>query len=170
MDNVSPKHWFALYTRPRHEFKACQNIAQLDIENYLPVITKKKKWSDRIKSISEPLLRGYVFIFASEKERLDALTVDSVVNTVCFNGVPAVIPAWQIESLKKMLEHADQITFSEKIQPGSVVKVVAGPMEGIVGVVEESMNNERYISLSIEIINRTVSLKLPAESVVKLLE
>lgn len=166
----SEKHWFALYTKPNHEFKARDQISSSGIDTFLPEITKKKKWSDRIKTVTEPLIRGYIFIYADEKERLNALTSNAVINTVSFNGRPAVIPEWQIEGLKKMLSHKGDIVISDTIPAGTLVKVITWPLEGITGIVEENQNNERYISISIEIINRTVSVKLPTDAVVKLVE
>ena len=59
------KKWFALYTRPRHEFKALEQIKELEVETYLPTITVIKQWSDRKKKITEPLFRSYIFIFAN---------------------------------------------------------------------------------------------------------
>ncbi len=165
-----PKHWFALYTKPRHECKARDQISYLNVENYLPIIKTKRKWSDRIKTVAEPLIKGYIFIYANEKERLNALTAGSIVQTVSFNGVPAIIPSWQIQGLQKMLSNPNDILVSDKISAGTPVKVVSGPMSGLTGIVEENNNNERFISITIEIINRTVSVKLPADSVTKVLE
>jgi len=169
-EQESPKHWFALYTKPKHEFKASKQINGFNIETFLPVITVKRKWSDRLKTITEPLIKGYIFIYADEKERLEAITSNGVVHTVSFNGYPAVIPEWQIESLKKMLNQPDEIIVSEKLPAGTLVEVVTLPLMGVKGVVEHNQNNEKYISVSIEIINRSVSVKLPADSVVKLVE
>lgn len=169
-ENHSPRHWYALYTKPKHEFKTREQLNALQIENYLPAITSKRKWTDRIKTISEPLIRGYVFIFASEKERLTAVTAPSVINTVCFNNQPAAIPAWQIESLKKMLGCPGEIIISNRIPAGTLVKVITWPMNDVVGVVEENRNNEKYISIAIKIINRSVSVRLPADAVTKFVE
>ncbi len=170
IQNSADKHWFALYTKPNHESKARAQISSLEIECYLPEITHKKKWSDRIKKVTEPLIKGYIFIFATERERLDAVTCNAVVNTVSFNGIPAPIPIWQIEGLKKLLEGEHEILLSDRLPAGTLVKVVTWPLEGVTGIVEENQNNEKYISIAIEIINRTVSVKLPADSVIKVVE
>lgn len=165
MSGTNTREWFALYTQPRQEYKAGEQISALNIENYLPLITTQKKWSDRIKKVTEPLIRGYIFIYANEKERLEAITANSVINTICFGGKPAVIPTWQIVGLQKMLEHPDELLLSNRILKGSIVRIVSGPMSGIIGIVEQHPNNENYLSLSIEIANRTVSVKLPSDFV-----
>lgn len=169
-ENQSIRHWFALYTKPRHEIKTCEHLKHLQVDNYLPLVTSRRKWADRIKTISEPLIKGYVFIFASEKERLQALKINSVVHTVCFNGKPAIIPGWQIDSLKKMIGSSEEVLISEKIPAGTLVKVLTLPLNDVIGVVEENSNNEKYISIAIEILNRTVSVKLAADAVVKIIE
>lgn len=170
IENQSQRHWFALYTKPRHEFKTREQLVSLQIENFLPEISTKRKWADRIKTISEPLIKGYVFIFANEKERLIALKCSSIVYTVCFNGLPAVIPEWQIDSLKKMLGCSNEVIISNHIPAGTLVKVMTLPMNDIVGIVEKNKNNEKYISIAIEILNRTVSVKLPADAVIQIIE
>lgn len=69
-----------------------------------------------------------------------------------------------------MLEHPENILVSDRLSAGTPVKVITGPMTGLYGIVEENNNNERILSITIEIINRTVSVKLPANSVTKDLE
>ena len=171
MDNIiNTKHWFALYIKPKHEFKSHAHIEAAGIEAFLPTVKMKKKWSDRIKTVTEPLFKGYLFIYADEKERLNALTATGVVNTVSFQGKPAAIPGWQIDNLKKMLEHPEDLIISDRIPAGTLVKVTTPPFAGLTGIVEEQSNSERYISVSIEIINRTVSVKLPSDSVVRFVE
>jgi len=58
--NSIDKFWFALYTKPRNEFKAEQQLIAAGITNYLPTVTLLKQWSDRKKKVTEPLLRGYI--------------------------------------------------------------------------------------------------------------
>lgn len=162
------KWWFALYTKPRNEFKAARQIESLGIEYYLPVVTKTRQWSDRIKKIDEPLIHGYIFIHATEKERLFALTQDSIVRCVAFEGKVATIPDWQINNLRAMLSNSSAEVFvSDQISAGTPVKIIAGPFEGVSGVVSESCN-ARTISVTIDLLKRSVTAYLPAESVVKI--
>ena len=75
-NNSLEKFWFALYTKPRNEFKSEQQLIAAGITNYLPTVTLLKQWSDRKKKVTEPLLRGYIFIYANEEERLVSLEQD----------------------------------------------------------------------------------------------
>ncbi|MEJ2505376.1 MAG: transcription termination/antitermination NusG family protein [Ignavibacteriaceae bacterium] len=75
------KSWLALYTKPRSEFKAEEQLISSGIQTYLPTITKLKQWSDRKKKIAEPLFRGYIFIYADEQERLTSVEKPAIVKS-----------------------------------------------------------------------------------------
>lgn len=161
------RKWFALYTKPRREFKAAIQLEAISVESYLPTITKLKKWSDRKKKIEEPLFRGYIFIRADEKERLISLEQDAIIKTIFFDGRPAEIPEWQIESLKKMLESNADIFVSDKLEVGTEIVVKSGPFQGIKGVIIKNANKEDMLAVSIGLLNRSVMVNLPAADVEK---
>lgn len=163
------KHWFALYTKPRSEFKAGEQLSEAGIDYYLPTITRLKQWSDRKKKITEPLLRGYIFIFADERERSISVEQKAVVKCLFDQGKPAVIPQWQIDSLKRMLEIKADVIVHNGIIPGARVIIKNGPFEGITGKI---LQNEKgkSISVSIHLLNRAVIAKIPDESILELVK
>jgi transcription antitermination factor NusG len=157
------KNWFALYTKPRSEFKASQQLAGVEIEHYLPTVTKLKQWSDRKKKVTEPLIRGYIFIYATEHQRLASVEQPSIVRCVFDGGHPASIPEWQIDNIRKMLSLKSEIIVYNGIVFGTKVKIKNGPFEGVVGIVT---NNEmgKSISISIDLLNRSVITRVPQGS------
>lgn len=162
-------NWYALYTKPRHEFKAALQLDSISIENYLPTFTVKKQWSDRKKKVIEPLFRGYIFIHTDERERLLAVSQSTIVKTVCFDGKPSVIPAWQIENLQKMLSETPEVFVSDKIEIGSKVRIIDGPFKDVIGVVTGAQE-EKWLAVSVDLLRCSVMVRLPNESVVKALE
>ncbi|MFA3783736.1 UpxY family transcription antiterminator [Melioribacteraceae bacterium 4301-Me] len=165
--NHENKNWFVLYTKPRQEFKAAAQLEQHKIEHYLPTIKKIKQWSDRKKKIIEPIFRGYIFIYSTEKERLISLEQPSIVKSVMFEGKPAIIHQTEIENIKKMLSETNDIVVVNRIEKGSKVKVVAGPFQGVSGVVILNSHNQQILSVSIEMMNRSIRVTLPYDSVIK---
>lgn len=162
---MEDKYWYALYTKPRHEFKAALDCGNLDIEYYLPTITKVKQWSDRKKKVTEPLLNGYIFVFVDEKERLSILQSKTIVKTVSFSGVPARIHPLQIENLKKFLEEEQDYTLENQLAIGTEIVVTDGPFKDVEGVVYQDENNEEMLAINIELLNRSVVVRLPSNSV-----
>jgi transcription antitermination factor NusG len=163
------KAWFALYTKPRSEFKAAEQIKAAGVEIYLPSVTKIKQWSDRKKKVTEPVLRGYIFILADEKERILSLEQYSIVRCVTERGKPAKIPDWQIESLKKMLSTKQEVLVKEGLVPGIKVKIKDGPFVGIIGTIQE-IESHKTIAVSIDLLNRSVIARLPKESILEIIK
>ena len=163
------KNWFALYTKPRSEIKASQQLAGIGVEYYLPTITRLKQWSDRKKKVTEPLIRGYIFIFANEHQRLASVEQPSIVRCIFDGGHPAFIPEWQIDNIKKMLSLDSEIIVYNGIVPGTKVRIKNGPFEGVIGTVT---NNEmgKSISISIDLLNRSVITRVPQGSELELVK
>jgi transcription antitermination factor NusG len=167
--DVTSRGWFALYTKSRSEFKAAEQIGALNIEYYLPVITKYRQWSDRRKKITEPLIRGYIFVYVNEKERIKSLEQNAVVRCLTERGRPAKIPDWQIENLKNMLKNEADFYITEGLVPGTKVRIVEGPFEGVIGVVS-NIEEGRTIAVSIDLLNRSVIAHLPRESLFEIVK
>lgn len=158
------KSWFALYTKSKSEFKAAEQLKSIGVDYYFPTVMKVRQWSDRRKKITEPVIRGYIFIYAYEKERLLSLEQESIVRCVLDRGRAARIPDWQIENLKKILEAKADVLIHEGLVPGRKVLIKEGPLEGVIGVIKKLEDGKKNIVVSIDLLNRSVIAHLPAES------
>lgn len=167
--NINERWWFALYTKPRSEFKAAEQIEAAGVQFYLPSVTKVKQWSDRKKKITEPLIRGYIFIYANEKERIISLEQQSVVRCISEGGRPARIPEWQIDNLKKMLSAESNVLVKEGLVPGVKIRIKEGPFEGIIGTLQE-IDKQKTLAVSIDLLNRSVVTYLPKESIIEIIK
>jgi len=167
--DVNSKAWFALYTKSRSEFKAAEQIGANEVEYYLPTVVKYNQWSDRKKKITEPLIRGYIFIYADEKERILSLEQNAVVRCLTERGRPAKIPDWQIENLKNMLKNKADFYIAEGLVPGAKVRIKEGPFENVIGVVRE-IEGGRTLAVSIDLLNRSVIAHLPKESILEIIK
>ena len=85
-------------------------LSEKSVENYLPLQVEKRQWSDRIKEIEEPLLKGYLFVRVSNKEYFNVLNTTGAVCYISFEGRATPIPEKQIEDLKIFMEN-----YNEKI-------------------------------------------------------
>jgi transcriptional antiterminator RfaH len=169
LPDVNKRWWFALYTKPRSEFKAAEQLTEAGVQYYLPTITKVKQWSDRKKKVTEPLIRGYIFIYSNERERVIALEQYSVVRCVTESGRVAKIPEWQIENLKIMLDTQSDLLVQEGLVPGTKIKIKEGPFEGVIGIFQE-IDNEKTLAITIDLLNRSVIAHLPKESIIEIVK
>lgn len=133
--------WYAVYTRPRWEKKVNGLLLQKGIESYCPLNKVRRKWSDRVKTIEEPLFKSYVFVKITEEERTSVRMVNGVVNFVYWNGKPAVIKEKEIQTIRRFLDEYENVeAVKMDIAPGDSVQVIAGPMMDKEGKVLEIKN------------------------------
>jgi transcriptional antiterminator RfaH len=134
--------WFALYTRPKKEKKVTEQLEQLGIEAYCPMITQIKQWSDRKKKVETPLIRSYVFVNLEEKERNKVFEVHGIVRYLYWLGKPAIIQEHEIAALKNSLKGILTSVEVEGIKPGDNLTIPKGPFQGKEGVVTQVEKNK----------------------------
>jgi transcription antitermination factor NusG len=105
----SRKSWFVLYTKPRWEKKVYTLLTDNGIEAYCPLSKVRRKWSDRIKWVEEPLFKSYVFVRISQEEQTNVRMVSGVVNFVYWLGKPAVVKNKEIEVIRKFLNDYEEV-------------------------------------------------------------
>ncbi len=160
-------HWYAVYTRPRHEKKVNEELVEKGMETFLPLVKKISQWKDRKKKIDAPLFKGYLFVHIDYKDRYTVLQTKGVVKIVNFSGDPVVVPDWQIDSLKRMLTRPEKIQMENYIRVGDPVEVDFGPFKGMKGVIKTIKGRQRLI-ITIDGIMQTVSVEINADEVKKI--
>jgi transcription antitermination factor NusG len=143
----SDYNWYALYTRSRYEKKLHQDLFNSGVESYLPLKVERRKWSDRIKVVEEPLLRGYLFVKVSNREYFGVLNNIGAVSYVTFGGRAATIPENQIEGLRKIVDNFnDKLNVTrEKITKGTQVRVKNGLLKDVLGEIVEIRGKTRIV-------------------------
>jgi transcription antitermination factor NusG len=106
---VDKKNWYALYTKPRWEKKVHGLLVERGVEAYCPLNRVRKKWSDRLKWVEEPLFKSYVFVKVAEEETASIRMVNGVVNFVYWLGKPAIIKNKEIEVIRKFLNDYEEV-------------------------------------------------------------
>ena len=133
--------WYAIYTRPRWEKKVNGLLIQKGIESYCPLNKVRRKWSDRIKLVEEPLFKSYVFVKIDESARTNVRMTNGVVNFVYWNGKPAIIKEREIQVIRRFLDEYENVEVSKiNFIPEERVKVVSGPMMEQEGKILEVKN------------------------------
>ena len=90
-------------------------LTEKKIESYCPLNKVRKKWSDRMKTVEEPLFKSYVFARVTGEEQTQVRMTAGVMNFVYWQGKPAIIPAREIEIIRKFLNEYENV-MAEPIQ------------------------------------------------------
>lgn len=140
--------WFAIYTKPRWEKKVSGLLFQKGIENYCPLNKVRRKWSDRIKTVEEPLFKSYVFVKVGEEERTSVRMTNGVVNFVYWNGKPAIIKDKEIQTIKRFLNEYENVEAVKlNLQQDERVRVIGGTMMDQEGKLIEIKNKTAKVCI-----------------------
>jgi len=158
------QNWYALYTCPRHEKSVAYQIEQRSISCFLPLYRSVRRWKDRRKELELALFPGYVFVHLAMADRLRVLQLPSAVRLVSFNGQPAVLPEAEIEGLRERLSRGVRLEPHPYLQVGRRVRVCAGPMQGLEGIIVRRKEGCRVV-FSLDLIMRSVAVEVDESDV-----
>ena len=97
------------------------------MESYCPLNKVRKKWSDRVKTVEEPLFKSYVFVRIPEESQTLVRMTNGVVNFVYWLGKPAVVKDKEIEVIRKFLHEYEDVRAEPLIlQPQRKVVIQQG--------------------------------------------
>jgi transcription termination/antitermination protein NusG len=157
--------WFAVWTRSRHEQVVREQLDRKRVEAFLPTITRWSHWKDRKKKIDWPLFPGYCFAKFDPEDALSILKCTGVVNIVSFEGKPAPIPEYELESIRVLVSSELQFDPCPLIHEGMMVEVTHGPLKGVVGRLTRKDAAKARLVLSVDLIGQAVSVEVDAADV-----
>ncbi|PKN70204.1 MAG: hypothetical protein CVU54_06250 [Deltaproteobacteria bacterium HGW-Deltaproteobacteria-12] len=171
MDVFMP--WYAVSTRSRHEYKANTGLLQKSITTFLPEIEVWSKRKDRKKKISVPLFPGYLFVetpFLDNEKKVSILQTFGVVRILGKkeNAEPLAVPDSKIEAIQRLLNKKVEVFSLQYPQVGEPAKIVDGPFAGIEGTVIASNAAKELFVISIELLQRSVAIKLEGFQITKI--
>ena len=154
--------WFAAKTKRRGEFRALSFFNSIGVNAYVPSYQTKRYWSDRIKKVMVPAIRGYVF-FELSKINFELVNLNPFTKNIIrdIEGRPAIIKEKEIATLKRYLS-GDSINTQVDFYQGQKIKINCGPFIYKKGVINK-INCSKVI-INIESMN--MSLILDKSSVV----
>jgi transcription antitermination factor NusG len=142
-----------------------EQLQTKQIDAFLPTITKWSRWKDRKKKIDWPLFPGYCFARFDPSNALSVLKCSGVVNIVSFEGKPAPIPDYELDSIRLLVASDFHFDPCPLIKEGMMVEVVHGPLKGVVGRLMRKDQTRARLVLSVDLIGQAVSVEVDAADV-----
>ena len=121
--------WYVVYTKPKWEKRVTEQLMQLGINCYCPMIKKIVQRSDRKVKVEVPLFNHYIFVQITEKDRNMIFLSPGVVRYLFWLGTHAIVKDKEIETIKEWLVAGDAITEISvmQYQIGEKIKLNSGP-------------------------------------------
>ncbi len=168
MDNSSERllsrealPWYALHVRPRYEKQISQTLKSKGFEEFLPLYTSRRRWSDRWKTVEFPLFPGYLFCRLSEEIRLPVLTIPGVIRVVGAGGLWIPVNEQEIQAVLKIVKSGLAAEPWPYLKSGQRVLIVEGKLAGLEGIFLKKKGVQRVV-VSIELLQRSVAVEIDA--------
>jgi len=157
------RSWYLVYTKPRSEPVAAENLLRQDYRTYLPLFKKTCIKNAQAKTIIEPLFPRYVFIeLSTETDNWSPIrSTIGVSKIVNFGFTPAKVPDSLITLLKEN-ENSDGLYefLEKKLVKGQSVEIMSGPMMGYSGIFNQYATKNR-VSILLNLLGKETSVLLP---------
>jgi transcription antitermination factor NusG len=158
----SSVHWFAAYTNSHHEKRVALQLAERQMESFLPLYTASHRWKNRCqRQLELPLFPNYVFVHIDPQNRVRVLEVPGVLSLVGFGRTLAPLPTFEIEALRAAVARRT-IEPHPYLVIGKRVRIKAGPMTGMEGVLMRKKRNFRVV-LTLDAIMQSVAVEVDAD-------
>ena len=162
-------NWYLVYSKPRQEACALENLERQGFECFLPLIAVEKIRRKLLVVVQEPLFPRYLFI------RLDASqegrswnpirSTTGVSRLVSFGQVPAKVEDLLVDTIRFSV--CDASVRRRHFEPGEVVRINDGPFAGLEAVYQMP-DGEARVMVLIDILSKKISLSVEPPSLSKI--
>ena len=157
-------HWYAICSTPRHEKRIHEYLSFRNLECFLPLYRSVHRWKNGCKHVIElPLFPGYLFVKIGLRQKIRVLEIPGVLSFVGTKVEPAPLSDFEIETLRSGL-HLKKFTPYSDLVVGEKVRIKAGPLTGLSGVLVRTTNGLRVV-ITLDMINQSVAVELDAADV-----
>jgi transcription antitermination factor NusG len=157
--------WYGVRTKSNSEKLAAELVSAKGYEAYLPLYRARRRWSDRVVEKELALFPGYFFCKLDPLHRLPILMTPGVVSIVSSGKIPIPIPQMEMAAIRTSIDSGFLVVPCPYLKEGQRVRVREGPLEGLEGILIRKKNESRIV-LSVDMLQRSVSMEIDRESVV----
>ena len=118
------------------------------------------RWSDRYKTIEEPLFPGYLFCRFDLSDRFRVLNTTGVAQIIGAGSSPIPVDESEIRSLRALVASEISLIPWPCLRTGQTVRIAWGPLAGVQGIVVRAEDGSRRVVVSVDLLNRGVSVEV----------
>lgn len=153
--------WYLVHTHSGKEKLVVSHLERQGYHVFLPLHPKKVKVGRVIKEVTRAFFPAYVFVrFNRTTQNWRPINGTlGVKHLVCFNQIPAQVPAGIMQALFARLEPNGLIQPMPILSPGDTVRISHGPFMGQIAKIEALPSQERA-RLLLDIMSQWVPIEL----------
>jgi len=154
-----PGRWWVAHTKPRSEKALARDLAALNIFCYLPLhrrVTRSRN-TGRVSHSLVPVFPSYLFFNATEEQRIRALRTERIVSTL--NVLDQQQLVCELRQIQRVIRANTDLIWDPRLVVGDWVRVIAGPLMGVEGVVRQFRPRSR-VALNVHMLSQSVQVEV----------
>jgi transcription antitermination factor NusG len=154
-----PGLWWVAHTRPRNEKALALDLRARRIFHYLPLRLRstRSRTSGRLSRSLVPVFPGYVFFNGHDLQRQQALMTNRIVNALPVVNQTELVG--ELRQIQRLLASQSEFGWESAIQVGQWARVIAGPLQGVEGVVCKRLSRWR-LALNVRMLSQSVVVEV----------
>lgn len=159
--------WYVIHTRCHHEIQVEERLRKKGLEVFLPRFMQLSRRRDRKKVLHIPLFPGYLFVQDALESTtyLEIIKVPGVVRILTSSDRLQPVSLETIESIRLAIAGERPYYPHRFLKKGERVRVVEGPLTGVIGMIIFSKENKRKVVIEVELFKRAMAVELEDETV-----
>ncbi len=165
--------WYAVHTRSRHEDRVYLGLTQKAYNTFLPKMEVWSKRKDRRKKMMIAMFPGYLFVelpILNNVIKVDVLKTFGVVRILGKpqGSEPIPIPDATIDAIQRIVRSKVEVQQFQYPRVGEPARIIDGPFKGVEGMVLQTDYAKELFVIGIELLQRSVAIKLEGFQISKL--
>ena len=159
--------WYLIYTKPKQECVALENLERQEYEVYLPMLPVRRRLQGQHQLVLEPMFPRYLFVRLTNGEDnwSPIRSTRGVANLVRFGVDAARVPDELINQLRERDATAKvESDVLRDFEPGKPVRIVAGALAGYEGIFSERSGERRALIL-LELASQYTRVKVSIDQI-----
>ena len=155
--------WYAIWTRSHSEELVADQLSAKSLAVFLPKITVWSRRGGVRHPIRVPMFPGYVFLNAAVDKKIYLQVIQSrgVVRLLgerwdCLSAISDS----EIEALQMLANSGLAVTPHSYLREGQRVRITAGPLKGVDGLLVENRSERGILVLSVDLLQRSVAVQI----------
>ena len=151
--------WFAVNVRSNQEKIVDALLREKGFSTFCPLQRKRSRRADKVLELELPLFPGYLFCQFAPHNRGPIVTLTPVVRVVGVGKTPVAVDATEFSAVRAIVSSGVPYKPWPYLGVGERVRVVAGPLAGLTGILTGERGEDRVV-VSVGLIQRSVAAEI----------
>lgn len=162
MEKAPEQQWYVVYVKPNREEAAQFHLQRKGFDTFLPRLRLSSSRRDRRQIV--PLFPNYLFARLRVPDDYNMVRWAPGVNhLVGCEGRPTPLDSAVVDFLRQRATPDGILPERIHFSTGSGVRIVAGPFEGLVGVIENPPDARGRVKVLMQLLGRQVRVEIPVD-------